>query len=159
MNHHQYLKQMKEKSKLNNGGFNKWLEILTGEDLPTKLRKSEKVELKFSASNGTAKATLSTRDKGYIEHKYVQRQQQSTTITLQTKPTKTIQQNAVNTIRNETDEERQRWKLTVKPFTVKIIFFDATISSRNDTINKTPMRKYLSNGLRTATTNNYTLKG
>ena len=33
---------------MNNGGFNKWLEILGGEDLPTKLRKSENVDLKFS---------------------------------------------------------------------------------------------------------------
>ena len=46
----------KENSKLNNGGFNKWLEILAGKDLQTKLRKSEDVDFKFSASNGTAKA-------------------------------------------------------------------------------------------------------
>ena len=46
----------KENSKLNNGGFNKWLEILAGKDLQTKLRKSEEVDFKFSASNGTAKA-------------------------------------------------------------------------------------------------------
>ena len=37
-------------------GFNKWLEILPGKDLQTKLRKSENVDFKFSASNGTAKA-------------------------------------------------------------------------------------------------------
>ena len=47
---------MKENSKLNNGGFNKWLEILAGKDLLTKLLKSENVDFKFSASNGTAKA-------------------------------------------------------------------------------------------------------
>ena len=52
----QYLRQIKENSKLNNGGFNKWLEILAGKDLQTKLRKSEDVDFKFSASNGTAKA-------------------------------------------------------------------------------------------------------
>ena len=46
----------KENNKLNNGGFNKWLEILPGKDLQTKLRKSEDVNFKFSASNGTAKA-------------------------------------------------------------------------------------------------------
>ena len=46
----------KENSKLNNGGFNKWLEIPAGKDLQTKLRKSEDVEFKFSASTGTAKA-------------------------------------------------------------------------------------------------------
>ena len=46
----------KENSKLNKGGFNKWLEILAGKDLQTKLRKSEDVDFKFSASNGTAKA-------------------------------------------------------------------------------------------------------
>ena len=46
----------KENSKLNKGGFNKWLEILAGKDLQTKLRESEDVDFKFSASNGTAKA-------------------------------------------------------------------------------------------------------
>ena len=46
----------KENSKLNNGGFNKWLEILAGRDLQTKLRKTENVYFKFSATNGTAKA-------------------------------------------------------------------------------------------------------
>ena len=46
----------KENSKLNKGGFNKWLEILAGKDLQTGLRKSEDVDFKFSASNGTAKA-------------------------------------------------------------------------------------------------------
>ena len=56
-----------------------------------------------------------------------------------------FQQNAVNRIRNEsTDEERQRWK-----FTVKIIFFDTTIGSKNYTICKMHMRN-LSNGLKTA---------
>ena len=54
----QYLRQIKENSKLNNGGFNKWLEILAGKDLQTKLRKSENVDFKFSASNGTAKANI-----------------------------------------------------------------------------------------------------
>ena len=52
----QYLSQIKENNKLNNGGFNKWLEILAGKDLQTTLRKSEDVVFKFSASNGTAKA-------------------------------------------------------------------------------------------------------
>ena len=52
----QYLTQIKENGKLNNGGFNKWLEILAGKDLQTILRKSKNVNFKFSASNGTAKA-------------------------------------------------------------------------------------------------------
>ena len=56
--------QIKENSKLNNGGFNKWLEILAGKDLQTKLRKSENVDFKFSKRNGTAKANT-TRDRGY----------------------------------------------------------------------------------------------
>ena len=47
----------------------------------------------------------------------------------------TFQQNAVNRIRNETDEERQRWT-----FTVKIIFFDTTIGSKNYTICEMHMR-------------------
>ena len=53
----------KENSKLNNGGFNKWLEILAGKDLQTKLRKSEDVDFKFSASNGTAKANTTSRSR------------------------------------------------------------------------------------------------
>ena len=52
----QYLRQIKDNSKLNNSGFNKWLEILAGKDLQAKLRKTEKVDFKFRASNGTAKA-------------------------------------------------------------------------------------------------------
>ena len=40
----QHLRQIKENSKLNNGGFNKWLEILGGKDLQTKLRKSKNVD-------------------------------------------------------------------------------------------------------------------
>ena len=47
----------------------------------------------------------------------------------------TFQQNAVNRIRNKTDEERQRWT-----FTVKIIFFDATIGSKNYIICEMHMR-------------------
>ena len=44
---------MKENSKLINGGFNKWMEILAGKDLPTKLGKSKNVAMKYSESNGT----------------------------------------------------------------------------------------------------------
>ena len=47
------LRQMKENSKLINGGFNKWMEILAGKDLPTKLGKSKNVAMKYSESNGT----------------------------------------------------------------------------------------------------------
>ena len=62
----------KENSKLNNGGFNKWLEILAGKDLQTKLRKSEDVDFKFSAINGTAKAnTVNLRQRLYSDHEYV----------------------------------------------------------------------------------------
>ena len=51
----------KENSKLKNGGFNKWLEILAGKDLQTKFRKSE------DSAQVTAqrRQTLSTRDRGY----------------------------------------------------------------------------------------------
>ena len=52
----QYLRQIKDNSKLNNGGLNKWLEIFAGKDLQTKLRNSENVDFKFSVSNGTARA-------------------------------------------------------------------------------------------------------
>ena len=53
----------KENSKLSNGGFNNWLEILAGKDLQTKLRESEDVDFKFSASNGTAKANTTSRSR------------------------------------------------------------------------------------------------
>ena len=58
MNHHpiSHIRQIKENTKVNNAGLNKWLEILAGKDLQTKLRNSENVDFKFSASNGTVKA-------------------------------------------------------------------------------------------------------
>ena len=56
----QYLRQIKENSKLNNGGFNKWLEILAGKDLQTKLRKSENVEQRDSEGK-----RCQARDRGY----------------------------------------------------------------------------------------------
>ena len=46
----QYLRQIKENSKLNNVGFNKWLEILAGKDLQTKLCKSENVDFKLNSA-------------------------------------------------------------------------------------------------------------
>ena len=46
-----------------------------------------------------------------------------------------LQENAANEIRNESDEVRQRLK-----FAIKIIFFDATMGSKNYTICKIHMR-------------------
>lgn len=43
--------QMTHKSKHNNAGFTKWLEILAGEDLPPKLYCSENGDLKSGANN------------------------------------------------------------------------------------------------------------
>ena len=40
----QYLRQIKENGKLNNSGFNKWLEIFAGKHLQTKLCKSENID-------------------------------------------------------------------------------------------------------------------
>lgn len=48
VNHDQLLRQIKQSSKHSNNGFNQWLEILAVEDLPAKLRKSGKSDLKFS---------------------------------------------------------------------------------------------------------------
>ena len=48
---------------------------------------------------------------------------------------KMLQENAANEIRNESDEVRQRLK-----FAIKIIFFDATMGSKNYTICKIHMR-------------------
>ena len=111
----QYLRQIKENSKLNNGGFNKWLEILAGKDLRTKLRKSENVDFKFSASNGAAVV--------HSEGKYCQLETETIQRPRICKEAATkyysytaneagedrlpmFQQNSVNRIRNET-EERQ----------------------------------------------------
>ena len=57
----QYLRQTKENSKFNNGGFNKWLEILAGKDLQTKLHKIERECRLYTAQR---RQTLSTRDRG-----------------------------------------------------------------------------------------------
>ena len=55
----------KENSKLNKGGFNKWLEILAGKDLQTRLRKSETSTLNSAQVTAQRRQTLSTRAKGY----------------------------------------------------------------------------------------------
>ena len=57
----------------------------------------------------------------------------------------TLQENPAKRIRNESDEERKHLK-----FTVKIIFFDATISSTEIHDLQNAREEYLSNGLRTA---------
>ena len=57
----------------------------------------------------------------------------------------TLQENAAYRIRNESDEERKHLN-----FTVKIIVFDATISSIEIHDLQNAREKYLSNGLRTA---------
>ena len=84
--------------------------------------------------------TLSTRDRLYSDHEYmyVKRQQQNTTVTLQTKPTK----------RGNTDRRHcsKMWSIEFATkskrgkFTVKIIFFDATTGGKNYTICKIDTR-------------------
>ena len=51
VNHEQFFMQMTHKSKHNNAGFTKWLEILAGEYFPQKFLWNENVDLKSSASN------------------------------------------------------------------------------------------------------------
>ena len=114
----QYLRQIKENSRLNNSGCNKWLEILAGKELQTKLRKTENVDFKIQ---GEQRHSEGKRCQLNIED--VKRQQQNTTITLQTKPTKrgntdcqcfSKMRSILNRIRTETDEESTRGKFTVK---------------------------------------------
>ena len=136
----QYLRQIKENSKLNNSGFNKWLEILAGKELQTKVRKTENVNFKFRASNGTAKCKrcqLNTEDKSleaatkyynYTANKADEQREHRLP---------TFQQNAVNRIHNETNEEPSRGNFTVK---INNPSFDATIGSKNYTICKIDMR-------------------
>ena len=57
MNNHLISQANEKNSKLNNGGFNKWEEILAGEDLQIKLRKSEIVDVKFSVSSKVVRPT------------------------------------------------------------------------------------------------------
>ena len=64
---------MKENSKLINGGFNKWMEILAGKDLPTKLGKSKNVamiEIQREQWHSKLRQMQSTRERGYSNHKY-----------------------------------------------------------------------------------------
>ena len=51
VNDEQFFMQTTHKSKHNNAGFTKWLEILAGEDFPQKFLWNENVDLKSSASN------------------------------------------------------------------------------------------------------------
>ena len=88
----------------------------------------------MQASNGeeddkkkprTLSAVNKRQRRGYSDHKHVQRQRQNTAITMQTKPMK----------RGNTD-----CRLADRKFTVKIMFFDATIGSKNYTICKIQLR-------------------
>ena len=79
---------MTHKSKPNNAGFTNWQEILAGEDSLPKILWSENADLKFRASNGEdddykrehclaqRRGTPTARDRGYSDHKHVQRRRQ-----------------------------------------------------------------------------------
>ena len=139
--------QMTHKSKHNNAGFTKWLEILAGEDFPQKFLWSENVQ----ATSTAAKVTLST------ERQRLQRLQTFTEAATkyynytenETDEERDHQLPIIqdNRIRNESDGERQRLK-----FTFKLIFFDTTIGSKNLQLHdqKNAHEEYLSSGLRTA---------
>ena len=111
----QYLRQIKENSRLDNSGFNKWLEILAGKELQTKLRKTENVDLNSGRATAQRRQTLSTKHRGckeaatkyynYTVNKGDEEREHRLPM---------FQQNAVNRIRNETDEESSRGKFTVK---------------------------------------------
>ena len=113
----QYLRQIKENSRLNNSGFNKWLEILAGKELQTKLRKTENVDFKFRAGNGTAKANAvnfnnlrgckeaATKYWNYTGNKADEDREHRLPM---------FQQNAGNRIRSETDGESSTGMFTVK---------------------------------------------
>ena len=116
---------MTHKSKPNNAGFTNWQENLAGEDSLPKILWSENADLKFRASNGEdddykrehrlaqRRSKPSARDRGYSDHKHVQRRRQNNT-NHYTASRKTLQKNAANKVCNESDEERQRLKFTVK---------------------------------------------
>ena len=120
----QFLRQTKENSKLNNGGFNKWLEILAGKDLQTILRKSENVDFKRHSEGKHCQ----------LETEAIQRP----------RICKEAATKYYSYAANETDEDGEHRLPMVKPkrgkFTVKIIFFDATIGSKNYTICKIDTR-------------------
>ena len=122
--------------KLNNGWFNKCLEIFVGKDLLTKLHKSENKqwhsEGKHCQQQREATATTNMK-RGNI--KILQYYTANETDEEKEHRQPMFQQNAINKIRNETDGDRQRWK-----FTVKITLFDTTIGSKNYTICQMHMR-------------------
>ena len=131
--------KQKRTSKLNNGGFNKWLETLAGKDLQTKLRKSCKIENIEQRHSEGKRCQLQTEaiQRPRICKETARRYYNYTANNDDVERKHRLpmfQENAVSRIRNET-EERQ-----VNLFTVKIIFFDATIGSKNYTICKIDMR-------------------
>ena len=106
--------QMTHKSKHNNAGFTKWLEILAGEDFPQKFLWSENVDLKSSASNvygsegnavnrETEATAAATKYYNYTENETDEERDHQLPI---------IQDNR---IRNESDGERQRLKFQGHP--------------------------------------------
>ena len=78
----QYLRQIKENSRLNNSGFNKWLEIFAEKNYKQNCARPR------TSTLNSGRATAQRRQTLQLNTEDVKRQQQNTTITLQTKPTK-----------------------------------------------------------------------
>ena len=68
----QFLMQVTHKSKPgNNAGFTKWLEILVGEDFPSKLLWSENADMKLSSNKGEKDDNKKPAEQR--EHRFAQR--------------------------------------------------------------------------------------
>ena len=143
--------QMTQNSKHNSAGFNKRLQILNGDDLSPKHLWSENADLKFNTSNekeddskkpcnrkhialpSEDKAVNKRQRRGYRDYRHEERQQQNTGIASQTKP---IYEERERRLLNAAESEEERQQRADWTFKVKIMFFDATIGSKNYTICK-----------------------
>ena len=133
----QYLRQIKDNSKLTIVDSTSGWKSSLGKIYKQNSERPRKSTLNSGRATGQRRKKLSAKDRGckeaatkynnYTANKADEEREHQLS---------TFQQNAVNRIRNETELEWSRGK-----FTVKIIFFDATIGSENYTICKIDMRK------------------
>ena len=143
--------QMTQNSKHNSVGFNKKLQILNGDDLPPKHLSSENADWKYSTSNEKEDDSKKPRNRkhialpsedntvnrrqrrGYRDFRHEQRQQQNIGIASQTKP---IYEERERRLLNASESEEERQQRADWTFKDEIMFFDATIGSKNYTICK-----------------------
>ena len=111
----QYLRQIKENSRLNNSGFNKWLKIFAEKNYKQNCARPRTSTLNSGRATAQRRQTLSTKHRGYKEAatKYY-----NYTANKADKEREhrlpMFQQNAVNRIRNETTRNHREASLQSK---------------------------------------------